>query len=227
MDHKRINKLIKKITSLNESIVEDGEFSSMEQEHMLNYIKKLYEEVSGESMGSESKKEVKKRVEKIKEEATVLVVEEEPMEDPVQEATVVAESPEVADIVSRQSATPVIAAAAIASVSPKASPNVDADLLALFEENSGRELSDKLASRPIKDLTKAMGINEKIFTVKELFGGDQKEFDNIMVALDGLGSFEEAKNVLIGSVAEKYDWASSKKVKKAATFIKLVRRRYN
>jgi len=171
--------------------------------------------------------EVKKRVEKIKEEATVLVVEEEPMEDPVQEATVVAESPEVADIVSRQSATPVIAAAAIASVSPKASPNVDADLLALFEENSGRELSDKLASRPIKDLTKAMGINEKIFTVKELFGGDQKEFDNIMVALDGLGSFEEAKNVLIGSVAEKYDWASSKKVKKAATFIKLVRRRYN
>ena len=212
MDHKRINKLIKKISNLNQNIQEDEEFSSMELEHMLNYIKKLYEEVSGVAMEEKAAavKEVVAApvvvapvVEEVVIEEVIEEVEEEHVHDDEPEEIVVAEQAE-----------------------PEL-PQLNAELLALFDEEDGTDLSDKLASRPIKTLTKAMGINEKIFTVKELFGGDQKEFDNMMVALDGLASFEDAKQVLAGSVAEKYEWASDKKIKKASTFIKLVRRRYN
>jgi len=212
MDHKRINKLIKKISNLNQNIQDDEEFSSMELEHMLNYIKKLYEEVSGVTM-EEKAAAVKEAVSAPVVVAPVVeeVVIEEVIEE-VEEEHVHDDEPE--EIVVAEQAEPEL-------------PQLNAELLALFDEEDGTDLSDKLASRPIKTLTKAMGINEKIFTVKELFGGDQKEFDNMMVALDGLASFEDAKQVLAGSVAEKYEWASDKKSKKASTFIKLVRRRYN
>jgi len=71
-----------------------------------------------------------------------------------------------------------------------------------------------------------MGLNEKIFTVNELFGGNNAEFQNTMVALNGLGSYDEAKSVLMGSVANKYGWGEPGKLKKARNFIKLVQRRY-
>ncbi len=191
MDHKRISKLIKKISQLNQSIEEDGEFSSIEKEHMLSYIQKLFEEVEGEIPQD------------VEEEEVIEIVEEEDDE-------------EIEQVMNEEK---------IDELEPPM--EVDDSLIELFSDASGNELSDKLASRPIKDLTKAMGINERIFTVNELFGGNQKEFENLMVALDGLSSFDEAKGVLIGSVAEKYEWASEAKQKKATGFIKLVRRRFN
>jgi len=202
MDHKRINKLLKKISSLNESILEDGEFSSIEKEHMLNYIKKLFEEVNGEVPDDIKNAEAPvvaptpEVVAEVEEEIEEVVEVEEEIQEEVEE--------EITEV-----------------------PEIDEALLALFDDESGNELSDKLAKRPIKDLTKAMSINERIFTVNELFGGDSDEFENLMVALNGLSSFDEAKNVLVGSVADKYDWSSKKKIKKASGFIKLVRRRYN
>lgn len=102
----------------------------------------------------------------------------------------------------------------------------DPEMDELFEIKTTAELSDKLANSPIADLTKAMGLNEKIFTVNELFGGNQSEMENILLALDGLGSFEEAKSVLRRSVATKYNWTEVTRIKKAKNFIRLVRRRY-
>jgi hypothetical protein len=220
MDHKRINKLLKKISNLNQSIKEDEEFSSMEWEHMLNYIKKLYDEVSSAKL-SEHVPEV--LAIPVKEEVAAPIVVA-----PVVEPEPIVEEVEVPEPVVEEIPEPAPEPAPAPAPEPVVVlPQVDPALAALFEEEGGTDLSDKLASRPVKKLSKAMGINEKIFTVKELFGGDQAEFDNMMTALDGLGSFDEAKNVLIGSVAEKYEWASDKKLKKATTFIKLVRRRYS
>ena len=72
-----------------------------------------------------------------------------------------------------------------------------------------------------------MSINEKMFTINELFGGNADEMNNILVALNGLSNFDEAKDILVRSVATKYSWGSPSKSKKAKTFIKLVQRRYN
>ena len=71
-----------------------------------------------------------------------------------------------------------------------------------------------------------MGINERIFTMNELFGGDQAAFDDTIKALNGFSNFAQAKNYLAANVASKFKWDAKAKKKKAKTFVKLVRRRY-
>lgn len=105
-------------------------------------------------------------------------------------------------------------------------PEDEEELENLFEHHQARELSEKLSELPIQDLGKAMGLNEKIFTINELFDGDQEAFKNTIQALNSLPSFEEAKNFLVREVAVRYNWAHQEKKNKAKNFIKLVRRRY-
>ena len=103
---------------------------------------------------------------------------------------------------------------------------VDQDLLALFSENPVVDLKDKLAMMPVRDLTKALSINERYFTIQELFGGDSALFKQTLQKLDGLSNFHEAREALIHDVAPKFEWGTEAKKKKAENFIKLVRRRY-
>jgi hypothetical protein len=79
---------------------------------------------------------------------------------------------------------------------------------------------------PIADLTKAMGINEKIFTVRELFKKDQDKFNDTIQHLNTLASFDEAKTYLMHGVAKDLGWDEPDMHKKAFNFIKLVQRRY-
>jgi hypothetical protein len=87
-------------------------------------------------------------------------------------------------------------------------------------------LSDKLANAPISDLNKAMGINERMFTQQELFGNDAQAFANTLKKMNSCDSFEEARQYLLDHVIYTYDWTSDAKIKKASTFVRLVRRRY-
>lgn len=102
----------------------------------------------------------------------------------------------------------------------------DADLEELFAFSTAKELSEKLGESAIADIKKAMGLNERIFTMNELFGGDQAVFDQTLSILNGFSNFDQAKNHLIHTVASKYDWTAKGKQSKAKTFIKLVKRRY-
>jgi len=79
---------------------------------------------------------------------------------------------------------------------------------------------------PVRDLTKALSINERYFTIQELFGGDSALFKQTLQKLDGLSNFHEAREALIHDVAPKFEWGTAAKKKKAENFIKLVRRRY-
>ncbi len=103
---------------------------------------------------------------------------------------------------------------------------LDPALLELFADKEMVELSDKLKMLPITDLTKAVSINEKAFTIKELFGGDSDLYMKTMHNLNIMGSYDEAKEFLITGVAAQNDWAKKGRVKKAINFIQLVQRRY-
>ena len=96
----------------------------------------------------------------------------------------------------------------------------------LFAFKTATELSEKLSQLPVADNKKAMGLNERISTQNELFGGDGAAFDATVSTLNQLRNYEEAKDYLIRNVAVKYNWASNDKKAKAKEFIKLVRRRY-
>lgn len=105
-------------------------------------------------------------------------------------------------------------------------PESEEDLENLFEHHQARELSEKLSELPIQDLGKAMGLNEKIFTINELFDGDQEAFKQTIGTLNSFPAFEEAKDFLVRDVALRYNWAHPDKKNKAKNFIKLIRRRY-
>lgn len=239
MDIDKSKLILKKINRLYDLINEFGEASDTEKDLIKAYVIDLYgavisdgnEDLEAEEMRKKLKKRKKlekKMRKKEKGEKKVVktkvaeTMEAEPTE-PV--ATLTPSRPAtIPEPALKPKASPVVETVKVAA---SAQPAVSNQLKELFEVSAGDDLSDKLSQRPIKDLTKAMGINEKIFTVNELFGGNSDEMNNMLVALNGLSSYDEAKNVLIRSVASKYDWSSDAKVKKARTFLKLVSRRYN
>ncbi|MDA8692710.1 hypothetical protein N9L92_01520 [Saprospiraceae bacterium] len=223
MDIKSVSKILKKINRLYELVNELGEASATEKDLLKAYVVDLYDAVitedevtvdlEREEMLKKLKKQKKleKKLKKKKEKATVKVEEEPKVVAPPKPEPAIAQQPKAASV----------------PIKKESAPAVSSALTALFEIDKGSEVSDKLSQRPIADLTRSMSINEKIFTVNELFGGNQSELDNILIALNGLSNYDEAKNVLIRSVAQKYNWSDASKSKKAQTFIKLVQRRYN
>lgn len=111
---------------------------------------------------------------------------------------------------------------------PTAAPvSTGADLAEIFDLGpAGKELSERLSQTPIADIKKAMGINERVLTLNELFGGDQAAFDETLTALNGFSSYDQAKNYLASTAAPKFNWTEKEKKKKAQAFAKLVWRRY-
>ena len=96
----------------------------------------------------------------------------------------------------------------------------------LFELQKPDEISSRFGHVPIASIESAMGLNERIFTLNELFGGDKGLFDAWCSKLNSLNSFAEAKNVLITGPARDFKWAEPERIKMAEQFIRIVARRY-
>ncbi len=113
------------------------------------------------------------------------------------------------------------------SVETKAKPKNINQYAELFNFEEISDLSQKLSSAPITDIRSSMGLNERVLTINELFGGNAMAFDKTIKNLNGLNSFEEAKNYLAETVIPEYNWNDESKLKKARVLLKLIRRRYN
>ncbi|HPK09587.1 MAG TPA: hypothetical protein PK246_04565 [Saprospiraceae bacterium] len=97
----------------------------------------------------------------------------------------------------------------------------------LFDLKTGTDVSEKLGQSAIKQLSKAFSINERIFTINELFSGDATSFNETITKLDGFNNFDEAKTYLSTTVIPKYTWDDKDKMKKAQNFILMVKRRFS
>ncbi len=240
MNFKKVEKAAKKINQLLDNMRDEEQVSKIEKDLLLSYIRDLYEKAT--QTKESSKKENAYRAPKSD-------VAQSPISNPV--AEIKAPTPpavEIADVVrqeiqeitnqpvptpiqkqvepssSIQNNTP----AEVIQVEELDLPKTSApqELLELFEKGSVAELSDKLSQSPISDLTKCMGINERIFTVNELFSGDTGLFNSTMQELDKLNSLEQARDYLVNDIAVRLNWGDGSKIKKTANFVKLISRRY-
>ena len=251
MDLKKAKILIDKINALHQSMDADvGHISSIEKDLMLSYVRQLYEvylvDTPSDAKASPKveiikstpkPKPIKKSTPVIKKQPEVSVdVEEQaaptppPPPKPARKAPRVVELSDELKELARQAPPRPAPTPTMPKTTPPPPPKpivMDEEMEELFEFGNSKELSDKLSNLPIADLKKAMGLNEKIFTINELFGGDQGAFDMAIAHLNGAGNFENAKNYLIGEVAGKFGWTKRPNKKKAKNFIKLVRRRYS
>ena len=109
-------------------------------------------------------------------------------------------------------------------VAPKADYSAYKDLF-LFKKVE--DLSEKLESTPISNIQKSMGLNERILTQNELFGGEKNSFDTAIQKLNGLDRFEDAEAYLCEEIIPKYDWMNEARIKKAQWFIKFIKRKFS
>jgi hypothetical protein len=96
----------------------------------------------------------------------------------------------------------------------------------LFELPKSEDLSDRFSHVPIPSIESAMGLNERIFTLNDLFGGDRGLFDATCMQLNNLNSFAEAKALLLNGPARHFNWADPERIKMAEEFIRIIVRRY-
>jgi len=236
--------ILEKINTLYKNIsIDENNISSIEKDLMLNYVRQLYEAFLTETNAATASPVTRQTAPPPP--VVRHVVQETPKVAPTPESKVVKEvvrkKPIIIDVPDsiKEYAQPpaeTVKATKPAEPTPVAATETKtgssntlskSEYETLFDEQKGaKELSDKLSSLPIKDLSKAMGLNEKILTINELFDGDHREFDDTISKLNGMSSFEDAKAYLAANVADKHAWATRSKKKKAKIFIKLIKRRY-
>ncbi len=236
MELQKAKILLDKINALYNNMNADSKnISSIERDLMKSYIQQLYEsflDMPGQAVTRSAVEVIKSKPKVTLNKPAVKKTTPAPPPAPAPEPAPVKQNPSPPP--PPKSAPPKPAPVAVKPpkpepVAPKtATPvSVSAELEELFSFNSAKELSEKLSEMPIKDIKKAMGLNERIFTVNELFGGDQVVFDLTVDTLNKLSDYDQAKSFLLQNAATKYKWDAKGRQKKAKNFIKLVKRRYN
>lgn len=212
MDISKVGKKLNKLNSLFNTVIEDGIISEIERDLLLSYTQRLYEAMLEEDneeevvMKKTSKKAKKVVVEKVAKPEKIKIVEVKKVSEKEVPKAIVEETP-VVEL-------------------PKEEP-ISAEVKELFNIKIGSDVSEKLSLSSIKQLTKAFSINERIFTIKELFDGKTDLFNETLTKLDGLSSYDEATKHLQKNIVKELDWTSKDKLKKAQNFILLVYRRFS
>ncbi len=216
MDNTKSKVLLNKINAFFQNTeVTQNEFSNLERELLLQYLRELYDNlkypVSDSGENSEEVRAVRNHV-----------TEVQPVEKG-KDVEVVAAS--YSNGQSRDHSVMKEREIEQQTILPEEADSQD-ELSALFDEILLIDPSNRFAKSPVQDISRAMGINERILTINELFKGDQKKFQDVVAHLNECSSYEEAKSFLIGDVASANDWLADKKRKKVEIFLSLVRRRY-
>ena len=86
------------------------------------------------------------------------------------------------------------------------------------------ELSDALQEIPVKDLKKAIGINDRFLYIKELFRGDEVMYERSIKTINSFSIFPEAEYWIKRELKLKLGWNDSNPVVKQ--FDQLIKRRF-
>jgi hypothetical protein len=86
------------------------------------------------------------------------------------------------------------------------------------------ELSEKLTDTPIKDLRKAIGVNDRYLFLNELFRGDEAMYERSIKTIQNFSIFAEAEYWIRRELKVKIGWVDSDPVVKQ--FDILVKRRF-
>ena len=90
----------------------------------------------------------------------------------------------------------------------------------LAQQQSKNDLSSMMQSKPITDLTKAIGVNDKFLFIRELFDGNRDHYHEAIQLLNEIPTFGEAQTYL----HETFDWNWEDPVTKK--FIELIKRKF-
>jgi hypothetical protein len=87
------------------------------------------------------------------------------------------------------------------------------------------ELGEKLKGAPIKDLRKAIGINDRFVFISELFRGDEAMYERSIKTINGFNIFPESEYWINRELIVKLGWDQESETVKH--FYQLIRRRFS
>lgn len=91
--------------------------------------------------------------------------------------------------------------------------------------NDRPELAQRFMETPIRDLKKAIGINDRYRFIQELFAGDEMQFEQAIKTINGFSIYPEAEFWIRKELKVKHNWKSSDPV--VLDFDQLVKRRFS
>ncbi len=228
MNTTKFNKYFKKIKSFGELVENLESLSIIEKDLLKDYIKKMYESViesEDNPKPVKNRKKQKKSPVEVKQK-TEIQIEDKIDDNSANDEVKFEESTHEVKVEKKMTKTQTEPENIVLENKDENIPSFSNDLLDLFEIGSSNELSQKLSLIPIKNLKRSFSINERIFTVKELFGGDKTVFENTLEAIDNLSNLEEAKEYLLKNVVSKFGWDDPALLKKVKGFVSNVKRRF-
>jgi hypothetical protein len=92
-------------------------------------------------------------------------------------------------------------------------------------KQSSMELGDQLTEVPVRDLRKAIGINDQYLYINELFRGDETMYERSIKTINGFSILPEAEYWIQRELKVKLGWSESNETVKQ--FNQLVKRRFS
>ena len=86
------------------------------------------------------------------------------------------------------------------------------------------ELGEKLKETPVRDLKKAIGINDRFVFISDLFRGDEAMYERSVKTINGFSILQEAEYWMQRELKLKLGWQDDDNT--AQHFYQLVRRRF-
>lgn len=83
-----------------------------------------------------------------------------------------------------------------------------------------KDLSSRVQTRPVSDISAAIGINERFLYIRELFNNDSRKYENAIRVLNDAANFNEAYNFMI----REYDWDMDSELVQG--LLEIVRRKF-
>jgi DNA polymerase III gamma/tau subunit len=93
-----------------------------------------------------------------------------------------------------------------------------------LKQDKKTELSEVLTDAPVKDLRKAIGINDRFLFINELFRGDEVMYERSIKTINGFRILAEAEYWMERELKVKLGW--SDKSETVQVFMQLVKRRF-
>lgn len=217
------NRHFEKLSSFYQQISADGNINRIELDLLKSYTRKFYEAIASASHDVTTTAAPVAPVASVQqiEQVQAPVASLEPKSPPKAPA-IAPISPKPAEPIAEQAPAEVIVES-----SNEVASGQSKDMDQLFSLEHGTEISDKLSKTAISDINKAMSINERIFTIKELFGGNKDQFDKTISSLNGFVSYDDATKYLADNVVNENNWLEASKSKKVKNFLKLISRKYD
>ena len=103
--------------------------------------------------------------------------------------------------------------------------NVDESSLNDMHKSAITELADRLLEAPVKDLKKAIGINDRYLYINELFNGNEAMFERTLKTLNSFSILPEAEYWIQRELKLKMGWKEENHL--VQQFIQLVKRRFS